>query len=234
MNWQRLHAPRALPAIRVRRLRWFTVAVFVLPALFSSGCIVTRPSQWLHNGLKVGPNYGEPPAAVAPDWIQARDPHVLDVQLPGGAWWDVFQDAILVDLIHASYGRTRISERRAACARSPRRARRSRWGTCSRRRSRRRVVQPGQPQPEPAGDQQADQDAGWERFPLAFSNWYYGFNLSWELDLWGRIRRSIESSNANLDASVEDYDSALVTLFADIATNYVAVPGRAAADQDRP
>jgi outer membrane protein TolC len=57
--------------------------------------------------------------------------------------------------------------------------------------------------------------------PLAFSNWLYGFNLSWELDLWGRIRRNIESSNAGLDASVEDYDSALGTLFADVATNYV-------------
>ena len=57
--------------------------------------------------------------------------------------------------------------------------------------------------------------------PLAFSNWLYGFNLSWELDLWGRIRRNIESANASLDASVEDYDAALVTLFADIASNYV-------------
>ena len=54
----------------------------------------------------------------------------------------------------------------------------------------------------------------------AFSNWLYGFNLSWELDLWGRIRRNIESTNASLDASVEDYDAALVTLLADVATNY--------------
>jgi len=49
----------------------------------------------------------------------------------------------------------------------------------------------------------------------------YGFNLSWELDLWGRLRRNIESNNASLDASVEDYDAALVTLLADVATNYV-------------
>src|SRR5271169_2989574 len=56
---------------------------------------------------------------------------------------------------------------------------------------------------------------------LAFSNWLDGFNLSWELDLWGRLRRSIESNNASLDASVEDYDAALVTLLADVATNYV-------------
>ena len=45
--------------------------------------------------------------------------------------------------------------------------------------------------------------------------------MSWELDLWGRIRRNIESNNASLDASVEDYDAALVTLLADVATNYV-------------
>ena len=55
----------------------------------------------------------------------------------------------------------------------------------------------------------------------AFSNWFEGFNMSWELDLWGRIRRNIESNNAALDASVESYDAALVTLLADAATNYV-------------
>ena len=99
------HRPyaKANPVIRNSRPPWAMLAVVVLPALFSSGCIITRPSQWLHNGLKVGPNYGEPPAAVAPQWIQAGDPRVLEVQLPGGAWWDVFQDPIMVDLIHASY-----------------------------------------------------------------------------------------------------------------------------------
>ena len=56
---------------------------------------------------------------------------------------------------------------------------------------------------------------------LAFNNWFDGFNLSWELDLWGRIRRNIESNNASLDASVENYDAAMVTLLADVATNYV-------------
>ncbi len=57
------------------------------------------------------------------------------------------------------------------------------------------------------------------------TNWYTnvsaGFNLNWELDFWGRFRRAIESANANLDASVENYDSALVTLLADVAMNYV-------------
>ena len=54
-----------------------------------------------------------------------------------------------------------------------------------------------------------------------YSDWSGGFNLSWELDFWGRFRRAIESANASLDASVENYDDALVTLLADVATNYV-------------
>src|SRR5439155_26041028 len=54
-----------------------------------------------------------------------------------------------------------------------------------------------------------------------YSDWTAGFNMSWELDFWGRFRRSIESANAGLDASVENYDDALVTLLADVATNYV-------------
>src|SRR5262249_16945973 len=54
-----------------------------------------------------------------------------------------------------------------------------------------------------------------------FSDWQAGFSLSWELDFWGRFRRAIEAANANLDASVENYDAALATRLADGATNYV-------------
>ena len=52
-----------------------------------------------------------------------------------------------------------------------------------------------------------------------YNQWTYGFNLSWELDFWGRFRRAIESGSAELDASVEGYDDTLVTLLGDVATN---------------
>ncbi len=32
--------------------------------------------EWWHNGLKVGPNYARPAAAVADDWIDANDPRI--------------------------------------------------------------------------------------------------------------------------------------------------------------
>jgi NodT family efflux transporter outer membrane factor (OMF) lipoprotein len=59
--------------------------------------------------------------------------------------------------------------------------------------------------------------------PTNFNIWATGFNASWELDFWGRLRRAIESSNAELGASVEGYRDALVTLLADVATNYAQI-----------
>lgn len=48
-----------------------------------------------------------------------------------------------------------------------------------------------------------------------------GFDASWELDVFGGIRRNVESASADLAAAVEDYHSALVSLFAEVATTYI-------------
>jgi NodT family efflux transporter outer membrane factor (OMF) lipoprotein len=50
-----------------------------------------------------------------------------------------------------------------------------------------------------------------------------GLDASWELDVWGRIRRSVESADASLQAQVEDYRDVLVSLYADVAATYVDV-----------
>ena len=52
-----------------------------------------------------------------------------------------------------------------------------------------------------------------------------GFDATWELDAWGKFRRGIESSDASLYSSVMNYDDALVTLVADVATTYVNLRG---------
>jgi NodT family efflux transporter outer membrane factor (OMF) lipoprotein len=43
------------------------------------------------------------------------------------------------------------------------------------------------------------------------------------VDFWGRYRRAVESAEATLDASVENYDAVLVTLLGDVATAYVQI-----------
>ncbi len=52
-----------------------------------------------------------------------------------------------------------------------------------------------------------------------------GLDATWELDLFGGIRRSIEAADANLQAAVEDSRDVMVTLTAEVALNYVELRG---------
>jgi NodT family efflux transporter outer membrane factor (OMF) lipoprotein len=221
MSWRGPQWHDAHRMSRPRPWRWPALAGLVVAVLLNSGCILTSPGQWVHNGLKVGPNYGRPPAPVAAEWIQSNDPSLQNQHLQD--WWQVFGDPTLDSLIVTAYQQNpnlRVAGTRVLQARAG------------------QAIAVGNIFPQ---TQQAAGSYGRINFntnmpifgpnskleppgspnSLAFSNWFDGFNLSWELDLWGRLRRNIESNNASLDASVEDYDAALVTLLADVATNYV-------------
>ena len=50
-----------------------------------------------------------------------------------------------------------------------------------------------------------------------------GFDSSWEIDVFGGIRRGIESSKANLQVNVENYRDTLVSLYAEVALSYIEV-----------
>ena len=210
--------PASHSGVRRRLIR----SLMAVALLFECGCSVTGPRQWLHNGLKVGPNYSKPGAPVAADWIHGDDPHVQKSPLANYDWWSVFEDPSLHELIQAAYEQNpdlritaaRVLEARAGQAISvgnllPQAQQASASYT-------RGNLSPNMPLINQLGRALPPGS-----LPTSFSNWFYGFNLSWELDLWGRLRRNVESTNAALDASVEDYDSALVTLFADVAANYV-------------
>ena len=50
-----------------------------------------------------------------------------------------------------------------------------------------------------------------------------GFDAGWELDIFGGLRRSIEASQADLEASQVNLHSVLISLMAEVALNYVDV-----------
>ncbi|HKO19015.1 MAG TPA: TolC family protein, partial [Acidobacteriaceae bacterium] len=52
-----------------------------------------------------------------------------------------------------------------------------------------------------------------------------GFDASWELDLFGGLRRGVQAASADLAASVEDRRDALVTLLAEVARDYIDLRG---------
>jgi NodT family efflux transporter outer membrane factor (OMF) lipoprotein len=53
--------------------------------------------------------------------------------------------------------------------------------------------------------------------------WQAGFDASWELDIFGGVRRSIEAADAQTDSSIASRDDAVLSLEAEIARNYVEV-----------
>ena len=56
-----------------------------------------------------------------------------------------------------------------------------------------------------------------------FMDYQAGFDAAWEIDFWGRFQRGIEAADANLSASVADYQNALVSLTAEVARTYVII-----------
>ncbi|MEW5422806.1 efflux transporter outer membrane subunit [Amorphus sp. 3PC139-8] len=59
----------------------------------------------------------------------------------------------------------------------------------------------------------------------AFDQYNAGLDASWEIDLFGANRRSVEAAKYGLDAAEEELRNTLLTLIGDVATNYVSARG---------
>ncbi|NDV75484.1 efflux transporter outer membrane subunit [Burkholderia cenocepacia] len=55
--------------------------------------------------------------------------------------------------------------------------------------------------------------------------WQAGFDASWELDLFGRVRRSVEAAGAQTSAAIASRDDALLSLEAEVAQTYLQLRG---------
>ena len=59
--------------------------------------------------------------------------------------------------------------------------------------------------------------------PKPYNTFSVPLDLSYEIDIWGRVRRSFESAQAQAQASVADYQSILLTLNSDVAVEYLTL-----------
>jgi NodT family efflux transporter outer membrane factor (OMF) lipoprotein len=55
----------------------------------------------------------------------------------------------------------------------------------------------------------------------AYNLYQFGFDASWEVDIWGRARRGVEAATALSDASYEDRNSVLLSARAELARDYI-------------
>lgn len=58
-----------------------------------------------------------------------------------------------------------------------------------------------------------------------FNDYTTGFDASWELDLWGHVRRQIEAADAEIVASEDQRRSTLVSTLAEVANDYIQLRG---------
>ena len=78
--------------------RFAALAVLQAVCLFGA-CGCTTFEQWVHNGFKVGPNFTEPEAPIARDWIDVEDRRIERGSAKTDAWWTTFNDPMLDHLI---------------------------------------------------------------------------------------------------------------------------------------
>jgi NodT family efflux transporter outer membrane factor (OMF) lipoprotein len=59
----------------------------------------------------------------------------------------------------------------------------------------------------------------------AFDVYQVGFDAAWEIDLWGRVRRSVESAGSSVEASAEARRDTLLSNLAELARDYIQLRG---------
>jgi multidrug efflux system outer membrane protein len=162
----------------------------------------------------VGPNYQPPvPAQFAPagwHWKLAEPGDAV----PKGDWWNVFHDPVLAGLESnalAGNQNLRAAVARVDQARAAARLTRSQFfpelsldPSFTRQR-----VSGNEPLPFPV-----------KLKPVYLDTFNVPLDLSYEIDLWGRVRRSFQSAAAQAQATVADSQNILLILTADIAVNY--------------
>ena len=174
---------------------------------------------WLA-GCTVGPNYKKPAATVAAKWdVQApfREATPKDA-VPKTTWWMVFHDdqldALENDLLSANetlkVSLAHYQQARASAA------------------VQNATLFPTLGVAPTAGRQRYSGDrATGSSFilpgPVTQSSWTIPFTVSYEVDLVGQRRRTIEAAQASLQANAADFENVRLILTAELAADYFSV-----------
>lgn len=159
----------------------------------------------------VGPSY-EPPRTHVPDvWSAQPDPAIVPDPAQVRAWWTVFEDPLLTRYIEAAASQN--LDLKAA------------WARVKQARAQLGVVTGDRyPLVDAVGEATRSQSSGNVEpgTPLVTTSRHtLGMDASWEIDLFGRVRRSIEAAAADLETSEEDRLDVMTSLYADVARTYL-------------
>jgi multidrug efflux system outer membrane protein len=162
-------------------------------------------------GCAIGPDYKRPAIDTPKAWrVEAAE--AKDVA--NMAWWEQFNDPVLNDFIQTALRENydlKIAAARVEQFVGQYMVARSRFFP--------QIFGGG------SGGQQRASERGVTPIPDTLRNpatiYEAGFNASWEIDVWGRLRRLTEAARADLLSSEEGRRAVILTLVASVANGYV-------------
>lgn len=191
------------------------VVVVVLAALSVVACSPTEEPRgfWAKLwGFEVGPNYQRPNVLPAVEFRSEIGPSEA-ASLANLPWWQVFEDKTLQKLIATALAQNydlqlataRVEQARALVG-----------------------VAASQLYPQVGYQGFAGREKAFVPFEQAGGNLTFNafsglFNAVWEIDVWGRIRRSTEAARANLFAQEYIRRGVMLTLVSDVASDYFSL-----------
>jgi multidrug efflux system outer membrane protein len=155
----------------------------------------------------VGPNYRRPAIDVPPAW---RLGATESAELSNVAWWDQFQDPVLSELVRTAL----VNNKDLKIATANVDQAFAQYG----------IVRAAQlPQVTLGANALRERTSANAGFPAGFTFNDFSVNLSasFELDVWGRLRRATESARASLLASAEGRGAVMLTVVTTVATGYI-------------
>jgi len=186
--------------------------IVAFPALIMMAIVMVM------SGCAVGPNYQRPEATTIPavytgvsdEWkVAAPQAH-----LPKGNWWEIFGDPELSRLereaaeanqdLKAAYARFNQARAVADVARS---------GLFPRLGASFQPVEQRDSKNRPVGGKPGQ----------TYDTFTVPFDLSYEFDLWGRVRRTVESAKAQVQAVSDDVESVRLAIQAEVAADYFTI-----------
>jgi multidrug efflux system outer membrane protein len=170
-------------------------------------------------GCAVGPDYKRPPVETPPSYKEAgpwKEAAPRDA-IAKGDWWRIFGDDELDGLekrAAASNQNLRAAAARVAEARGTARIAEADFFPNITLDPTAQEVHVTRNELKPPGTNFASYTGTSYQVPL---------DLSYEVDLWGRVRRSFEASTQEAQASVADYEGVLLALKSDVAQDYFSL-----------
>jgi multidrug efflux system outer membrane protein len=161
-------------------------------------------------GCTVGPDYRRPDIDVPVTWRLGSSE---GEQISNVAWWDQFQDPVLSDLVRTALANNK--DVKVAAANVAEAA--ARYGIV-------RSAQFPHVDVNASAVRQGVSRSTAVNVPSGsqvFANYAVNLSASFELDVWGKLRRATESAEATLLASEQGRGTVVLTLVASVASGYI-------------